>query len=334
MSAVAVFKDAWANRKSMGDENKERDLAAFLPAALEIQETPPNPIAKWMGRCLILLFTLAILWACFGHVNIVSSAEGKIIPSARIKQIQPLEKATVKRILVREAESVTQGQPLIELDGTLTLADEARLTSELNSATYLLAVSESMLQLLDMPLSQQNAITYSTLQLHVGNAEEPLTHNQNLTTVDDKNTNKNDELLFKRLLWQQWQDYRAQLSSLNSALAKTMAEKAMTQEVIIKLEQTLPIITKRAGNMYDLHVQNYATETDYLALEQERITQAQDLAAERQRLNQLTAGVNEVKQQINALIAQASAGQLSQITDVQRQIASLKEELKTILFFI
>ena len=197
MSAVAIFKDAWANRKNLGDGHKERDLAAFLPAALEIQETPPNPLAQWMGRCLILLLTLGILWACFGHVNIVASAEGKIIPSARIKQIQPLEKATVKSILVREGETVQQGQPLVELDGTLTLADEVRLISELNSAEYLLAVSESFLDLLDMPIEQQEAITYNSLRLNSLNAEA-LERDNNVTTLGANKSKSGNENKSKR----------------------------------------------------------------------------------------------------------------------------------------
>jgi hemolysin D len=38
---VDSFKDAWKNRHTLGDKEKERTLCAFLPAALEIQETPP-----------------------------------------------------------------------------------------------------------------------------------------------------------------------------------------------------------------------------------------------------------------------------------------------------
>lgn len=315
MSAIAVFKDAWVNRKNLGDAKTSRDLAAFLPAALEIQETPPNPLAKWVGRSLILLFTLGVLWASLGHVNVVATAEGKIIPSSRVKQIQPLEKAVVKRILVEDGQMVSQGQALIELDATLTLADEMRLTSELNTAQYQFAVSKSLLALLDRPIKEQQTVTYANIQL-----------NAVLDQIEEKES-QSDSVLYKRLLWQQWQDYRAQLLSLKSSLDKTIAEKAMTKEIVIKLEQTLPIINKRAQNMKDLHEKKYATETDYLGLEQERIQQTQDLAAEKQRLNQLEAGVNEVKQQINALVAQASANQLSQITGIQQQIASLKEEL-------
>ena len=62
-----------------------------------------------------------MLWACFGRVNIVATAEGKIIPSSRVKQIQPLEKGVVKAILVHEGEYVVPGQALIELDTTLVL---------------------------------------------------------------------------------------------------------------------------------------------------------------------------------------------------------------------
>lgn len=360
INLFSQVKNAWANRKGMGDQHKMRDLAAFLPAALEIQETPPNPLAKWMGRTLMLLFTLGILWACFGHVNIVASAEGKIIPSARIKQIQPLEKAMVQSILVKEGQSVSKGQALIELDSTLTLADESRLNSELHSAQYQLAVSESLLALLDLPIEKQQAVTYATLNLNLKNIN-PLSSSTTKKTNAIKSPNTSlvgvaaavpvtaqpqikappqvtvppaidsasdaEAILFKRLLWQQWRDYNAQLQSLNSALQKTLSEKAANEEVIIKLEQTLPMINKRTANMKSLHEKNYATETDYLTLEQERIQQTQDLAAERQRTNQLSAGVEEIKQQINALVAQASANQLGQITDTQRQIVSLQEEL-------
>lgn len=93
MRWLSVLTDAWQNRHAMGDSNKTRELAAFLPAALEIQEAPPHPIAKWLARSLIVLLVIAIIWACVGEINIVASAEGKIIPSNRVKQIQPLEKS-------------------------------------------------------------------------------------------------------------------------------------------------------------------------------------------------------------------------------------------------
>src|SRR5271156_2781966 len=67
------------------------DELAFLPAALEIVETPPSPTGRAIGATLILLFCVAVAWAWWGTIDIVASATGKIVPSGRTKVIQPFE---------------------------------------------------------------------------------------------------------------------------------------------------------------------------------------------------------------------------------------------------
>lgn len=309
MNAWAIFKDAWKNRDKLGDGNNSRDLAAFLPAALEIQETPPNPLARKLGWSLLILLVIGITWACLGEVNIVASAEGKIIPSSKVKQIQPLEKAVVKNILVREGQYVQQGEPLIELDSTLTSADAKRLTSELHSARLSLAGSQALLVMLTKNMTLHD--------LDISSLVFPVVANASQIEID----------LHKRLIWQQWLQYSAQWRMLQSNLLQTQAEQAASGEVIAKLEQILPIITKRASTMKGLHRQNYASENDFLALEQERIQYTHDLAAERQRLKQLEASESEVRQQFNTLKAQTSVTELTKIPQIQQQIASLQEEL-------
>lgn len=309
MSAIATLRDAWQNRDKLGDANQSRELAAFLPAALEIQESPPNPLVRWLAWALLAMMIVAITWALLGQLNIVASAEGKIIPSSRVKQVQPLEKGMVKSLLVSEGEYVKQGQPLIELDTTLTQADKKRFGSDLQSAKLNLAVRRAMLSLLEKPSHQ---ITSSFIDSYF--LEVPA------------DTLAFDAALYKNLLRQQWLQFKSQLSVLQSNLAKTQAEQSATKEVIIKLEQTLPIVEKRASILKDLHSKDFVSETDYLTAEQERIQQTQDLAAERQRLKQLQAAEEEVREQINLHKAQSSAALLSESSELQRQIASLEEE--------
>ena len=74
-----------------GYERRGEELA-FLPAALEIVETPPSPIGRTIGATIIMLFCAALVWAWWGTVDIVASASGKIVPSGRTKVIQPFEK--------------------------------------------------------------------------------------------------------------------------------------------------------------------------------------------------------------------------------------------------
>jgi hypothetical protein len=49
---------------------------AFLPAALEIVETPAPPLAGTIGASIIALFCLALAWASFGQIDIIASASG------------------------------------------------------------------------------------------------------------------------------------------------------------------------------------------------------------------------------------------------------------------
>ena len=112
-------------------ERSESDALAFLPAALEIVETPPSPIGRAIGVAIVALFCLALTWATFGQVDIVASASGKVVPSGRVKLIQPFETGVVREIRVRDGQSVKEGDVLIELDPTMTSAEQAHIRSDL-----------------------------------------------------------------------------------------------------------------------------------------------------------------------------------------------------------
>src|SRR5258708_26623904 len=73
---------------------REQEIA-FLPAALEITESPPSPIGRAIGASIIAVFCVALLWASFCSVDIVATATGKIVPGGRTKLIQPFETGVV-----------------------------------------------------------------------------------------------------------------------------------------------------------------------------------------------------------------------------------------------
>jgi hemolysin D len=114
MPRVVPFRNAQERR---GEE------LAFLPAALEIVETPPSPIGRKIGLTIILLFCAALVWAWWGTIDIVASATGKIVPSGRTKVIQPFETGVVRSIRVQDGQAVKAGDVLIELDPTVNAAE-------------------------------------------------------------------------------------------------------------------------------------------------------------------------------------------------------------------
>src|ERR1700730_12388379 len=113
---------------------RRKDELAFLPAALEIVETPPSPVGRAVAFTIIAVFAAALGWACIGTVDIVAVAPGKIIPSGRTKVIQPFETGVVRAIRVRDGQSVKAGDVLIELDPTITVAEREHIQSDLTGA--------------------------------------------------------------------------------------------------------------------------------------------------------------------------------------------------------
>lgn len=306
-----LLMDAWRERATLGDGTKQQNLSEFMPAALELQESPPNPLVRWLAWILVALFLLTFIWACIGKVDVVASAEGKIIPSSRVKQIQPLTKGFVKAIHVKEGQYVNQGDALIELDRTITAADQSRMQQELYNASLNLAGAEALQHFLT-DKSPSNIKSSTGIQLNVPADLKP-------TEIE--------LLLHQQKTWEQWQQYQAQLSSLHSGLKKVQSEKVANRETIKKLQQTLPMISKRAQALESLYAKNMASEAEYLELEQQRIERVQDLAAQQQVQQQLDAAINEAQQQINALKSDTLSKLLAQIADSRNQIATITEEL-------
>ena len=101
-----------------------RQDTEFLPAALEILETPPSPNRMAFLVAICAFVVIAIGWTYVGHIDIIASARGKIQPAGRVKVIQPIETAKVAKLPVHNGESVKKGELLLELDATDARADE------------------------------------------------------------------------------------------------------------------------------------------------------------------------------------------------------------------
>ena len=96
---------------------------AFLPAALEIVETPASPTLRLTAGLICTLLTAAVVWSCFARIDEVAVASGKVVPLGQVKVVQPLEAATIRAILVDDGDRVRAGDLLVDLDPTEAEAD-------------------------------------------------------------------------------------------------------------------------------------------------------------------------------------------------------------------
>src|SRR5689334_19166979 len=122
-----VWKAAWQaeSNQPLGIAPNGHDIE-FLPAVLEIQQAPPSPIGRAIAWTIIGVFVSGTVWATFGWIDIVATAQGKIIASGYSKVIQPYETGVIAAIHVLDGQVVKRGDALIELDPTQNRADRER----------------------------------------------------------------------------------------------------------------------------------------------------------------------------------------------------------------
>src|SRR5438270_11422144 len=88
----------------------------FLPAALEILETPPSPVRIALLGIICAFAAVALAWSYFGRIDIIATAQGKFQPTGRVKVIQPLDTGKVLASYVENGKHVQQSDVLVELD--------------------------------------------------------------------------------------------------------------------------------------------------------------------------------------------------------------------------
>jgi hemolysin D len=113
---------------------ERQDEREFLPAALEVVETPASPTLRLFSWLIIAFFAMAVAWAFLGQIDILATAQGQIQPAGDVKTIQPLNTGTIRAIDVQDGDHVRRGQLLIELDPTETSADQDKTSRDLMQA--------------------------------------------------------------------------------------------------------------------------------------------------------------------------------------------------------
>ncbi len=298
-----VFRQAWRERQAMDGVPRRRHEAAFLPAALSLQETPVHPAPRIAMGLILLFAVIALAWAMFGRIDIVASAQGKLIPDARSKVVQPLETASVAAIRVREGQGVRAGDLLIALDATQTTADSMRVDEELQAARWEAARAKAMLRALEGGRSPN----LTPLCKEWGRCAERGAAEQ-------------------RLLEGEYAAYTTRLEQLDAEIDRRQAELHSTEESLAKLTQTLPMIQARAADYLKLQQENFVSRHGWLEKEQARIEAERDLAAQSAKREEIRASLREGQRQRAALVAETRRATLDRLHEAEQKTAALEQE--------
>ncbi len=214
----AIFQAAWQHRHELAGPARLADEAAFLPAALSLQETPVHPAPRRFAYGIMALFAVALAWSIIGKVDIVAVAPGRIVVSDRSKIIQPLEASIVRRVLVKDGDKVQAGQVLVELDTTIASADKASVQEQIKSSAGDVLRTRALLTALAGGASP-HLPPLQSLDGAAAASVKPL-----WTNADQVSTQAQTQA--------EWQDIAAKLAKLDAEATRRRAEISTTREAI------------------------------------------------------------------------------------------------------
>ncbi len=94
-----------------------------------VAEPAPLLLRCWPALAALMLLSL-LLVAGFSRIDVVVTAQGRLVPDAPPVVMQPIERAVLRELLVRPGEAVREGQVLALLDATFTEADRDALAAQ------------------------------------------------------------------------------------------------------------------------------------------------------------------------------------------------------------
>lgn len=298
----AVARQAFRDEKKAAREGaaapkaRRREMA-FMPAALEIMETPASPLGRALAAVIAVFFTIAIVWSVYGKMDIIATAQGKIIPSQRVKLIQPRDAGVIRAIHVKEGQAVRQGDVLVEMDPTDSEADRDRLGAELMAAEIEVVRMDALLQ--ENPLkafSPPDGAPEALVERHRG------------------------------YLLSQFQEHQARRDSLDGEVDKRRTEAKTIASEIARINSLLPKVRGRVESRRPLVEKGILSRLSFSELEEELIDLEGKLEIEHSRHEQADAAMRAAVSQRRHMDSEFRRDIHAKLNEAEQRAASLGQE--------
>lgn len=301
--SFAGISDAFTGLLRRGvSQFDQRDEREFLPAALEVLETPPSPTGRILAIVIGTFFTITVAWAFLGKVDIQATAPGRLLPSGKIKVIQPLDPGIVRTISVQDGDHVRAGQLLLSLDPTQAGADRDKLAHDLAQTQMDVARLEALKRIAES-----------------GGAAGPF--------VVPPGANPDDVAQARAALRAQVDQQAAKIAGLEQQAGEKRAEEAEVAATIAKLNASIPMLEEKERLHQQLHDQGYGTSFSYLDAQQQLSEAKRDLVVEAARGDQARASAASLGRQKSEVSSEFNAGVLADLSKALEKQNELTQDL-------
>jgi hemolysin D len=274
---------------------RPRHELEFLPAALEVIESPVPPLPRIAALTLVALLAAVLAWAVLGRVDVIATAPGRIVPTGGSKVVQPLETGTVTAIRVHDGMVVHKGDVLVELEPTETESDRARTGGELAAAR--LEVARLRAVALGAPFQVPPGTDPKAAAIAGQEARAEI------------------------------EDREAKLQGLADEVSQHQAALEGAKAEVDRLTTLMPLAQQRSKIYSDLAAQGFGSSLQMIEAEEKRQDNAKSLEVQRRRIPELEAQVHAAERALAQARADAAKTALASLTEIQVKAASLSDDL-------
>lgn len=305
--SVKARKTSGVKRRAGGVERE------FMPAALEILETPASPAGRLISLTIMAAFVLALAWAYFGRIDIVATAPGRVVPLGGTKLVQARAISTVQAIHVADGMQVQAGDVLIELDDTESEVDIDQLLRQREEAFLEAARLESYIRAV-------NGKDFS-----FSPAREDL--DPDLVAMQ------------RNKLASDLASFRAKTGSLQAERDQRLASIATIRAELDKLTELRPLVVEREATMHKLMEQGHTPKPVWQQIKAQLIEVGHDLTIKTHLIHEAENGLQAAERQLEGFVADTlqsayaklvEAKAVSASADLALRKAQKREELQTL----
>lgn len=254
------------------------------------------PIAYHLILFAAALFLIvAIIWASFAELDVVTVGQGKVIPSRNIQTIQNLEGGIVKEIRVRVGAVVERGQVLMVIDDTRFLSN--------------MKENETQLAALQVKLTRLSAEA----------SGKPVEFSEELK-IDHPNY-VNAEL---NLYNSRQNELKVKLNILTDEADSKKQELIAAKDKIERLTKSLELVTRELDLTRPLAKEGAVSEVELLRLERT----VNDLQSD---LNQTTLSVPRLEANISSAMNKINELQVSYKTEAFSELNAVRADYNKLI---
>ncbi|OCG69928.1 hypothetical protein A9G43_10025 [Gilliamella sp. Occ3-1] len=257
-------------------KKKYRD---FLPAVLEVQETPPSPLGRLLLWVIMVLFVIVVCWASLSKVDIVATTRGKLVVNELSRPVNTSVTAEIVAVLVKEGQHVEKGQPLIKL----------------NSKSLLAQLEENLLQ---QQINRFHIARLTLLYEHYLNRPAPMTLPTELQTESPILAKQISMLLQAEVE----DDYKEkEVFKLNQQVLMAQIENYQAQKEMA--ENLLPIYEEQHQALDLLYKKNMTSKDSLLEVKKKYLEAKFTVSAAEAKVKEMRASYAQIDTQIKSHVA-------------------------------